>query len=252
MPDAAESIVVIDDDKSYRVLAFGWENIQCVPASIKSYGVNPYTRDNVLKCANEALKQKEPVVCFMHWDYELEKYPHPYDRQLAMELIDLGVCAVIGCHAHRVQPVEFYKGRPIVYGLGNFLFYQGHYFDGKLRFPKFCEEEYIFELMDGGGKFALHHFHYDSEQNRLEYVKSEDISPDKDFEGKAEFTGFTTKEYEQFFKKNRVQKKLLPIFYANESDFTYWMKSKWIKLRGRLINILMKLNLKSANRTNRK
>lgn len=50
----------------------------------------------------------------------MELYPQPFDRELSKVLIDLGVYAVLGCHAHRVQQIEFYKGRPIVYGLGNF------------------------------------------------------------------------------------------------------------------------------------
>lgn len=251
--EAQKSIIVKDNDSvSYRVLAFGWENIQCVPATYRHQGVNPYTKGNVLECVKEELQYNEPVVCFMHWDYELEKYPQPYDRQLAMDLIDMGVFAVIGCHAHRVQPVEFYKGRPIVYGLGNFLFCQGHYFDGKLRFPKFCDEEYVFEIKDCRNKFALHHFHYDSEHNKLEFVKSEDISADNIFDGKAEFTGFSAKQYEEWFKIHRVQKKLLPIFKSHETKATYFVKSIWIKVRGEIINLLTKANIKSANRANRK
>lgn len=247
---ARQPIIVEDSNgNKYRILAFGWENIQCVPATESKEGVNPYTRKNVLGCVNEALQHEEPVICFMHWDYELEKYPLPYDRHLAHELIDMGVAAVIGCHAHRVQPIEFYKGKPIVYGLGNFLFCQGHYFGGKLKFPKFCEEEYAFEI--DGGNYKLHYFHYDQDANKLEYVKSATVSEDVDFDGKAEFSGMTDKEYEKWFRLHRVQKKLLPVFKSHESAFSYRMKSDWIKLRGGLINLLTKMNLKSANRANR-
>ena len=235
-----------------RIVFWHLDGRICKLATRRESGVNPYTRKNVLKCVSEALKTPEPVICFMHWNFELEKYPQPYDRQLAMDVIDMGVSAVIGCHAHRVQPVEFYKGRPIVYGLGNFLFCQGHYFSGQLRFPKFCEKEYAFEMINGGEKFKLHHFHYDSENNNLEYVKSEEVGAGVDFDGKAEFTGFSTKEYEKWFRKHRVQKKLLPVFIANEPIFSYAAKSYWIKVRGKLVNLLTKLNLKSANRAHRK
>ena len=61
------------------------------------------------------------IIAFMHWNTELELYPQPLDRELSHALIDLGVFAVIGCHAHRVQGYEIYKGHPIVYGLGNFI-----------------------------------------------------------------------------------------------------------------------------------
>lgn len=253
LDEATQSVLLHDmNGTSVRLIGFGWENIQCVPAGKKTQGVNPFTRKNVLKCVKEAILKSEPVICFMHWNYELEKYPQPYDRQLAMDLIDMGVSAVIGCHAHRVQPIEFYKGRPIVYGLGNFFFKQGHYFDGKLRFPKFCEEEYAFELKEIEDSFVLHHFHYDFEQNNLEFVKSEEISADKNFDGKAEFTGFTAKEYEAWFKTHRVQKKLLPVFMAHETNASYLVKSTWIKIRGKIINFLTKTKIKSANRANRK
>ena len=245
LKQAQQSLIVTDEEESvYRLLAFGWGNISCSLATKMRQGVNPYTKANVLFCVEEALKQKEPVVCFMHWNYELEAYPQPYDRQLAHELIDMGVCAVIGCHAHRVQPVEFYKGRPIVYGLGNFLFCQGQYCRGGLRFPQFCEEEYVFEISDGGEKFHLHYFKYDPKKNGLEFEKSIQVKPDMEFVGKAIFSGFSAKEYEAWFKKNRTQKTLLPIFRSKESELSYLIKSVWIKTRGTLIVMLSKLNIK--------
>ena len=250
LQDAQKPLVVADSDaKNYRILAFGWENIQCVPAQAKKPGVNPYTRKNVLHCVSEALKEKQPVICFMHWDYELEKYPQPYDRQMAMDLIDMGVAAVIGCHAHRVQPIEFYKGKPIVYGLGNFLFCQRHYFGGKLQFPKFCEEEYAFEISND--VYKLHYFHYDQDKNKLEFVKTVEVSEDKKFEGKAVFANYSAREYESFFEKNRIQKKMLPVFKTHESAMSYWAKSEWIKLRGWMLDTAMKLNIKSAKRAER-
>lgn len=251
LKESGQHLLFTDSDgKVYRVLAFGWENIQCRTATEKREGVNPYTRKHVLKSAEDALKHGEPVVCFMHWNYELERYPQPYDRKLAHDLIDMGVAAVVGCHAHRVQPVEFYKGKPIVYGLGNFLFCQGYYFDKKLCFPRFCEDEYAFELTGDG--YKLHYLKYDQSENRLEYLKSAEIGPDCEFDGKAEFSGMTDKEYEIWFREHRVQKKLLPVFKSTESPFSYAFKSYWIKARGMLINILTKLNLKSANRSERK
>lgn len=250
--EAQKPLLLEDSDGiKYRVFAFGWENIQCVPAGKRKPGVNPYTRKNVLRCVEDSLHELRSarVLCFFHWDYELEKYPQPYDRQLAMELIDMGAAAVIGCHAHRIQPIEFYKGRPIVYGLGNFLFCQGHYFEGKLSFPKVCEEEYAFEITKEG--YKLHYFNYNQQEKKLAYVKSAEVSEEKEFEGKAEFSGYTVNEYEKFFKEKRVQKKLLPIFHAKETALSYWAKSEWIKVRGWMLDTATILNLKSAKRAER-
>ena len=58
----------------------------------------------------------------MHWGKELELVSDDNQKRLGRTLIDLGVDCVIGCHQHIPQEVEYYKGKPIVYGLGNFIF----------------------------------------------------------------------------------------------------------------------------------
>lgn len=36
-------------------------------------------------------------------------------------MIDAGADVIFGHHAHRLQPMDTYRGRPIFYGLGNFV-----------------------------------------------------------------------------------------------------------------------------------
>lgn len=43
-----------------------------------------------------------------------------YQRDVARAAIDAGADMVLGCHAHILKGVEFYKGRPIVHSLANF------------------------------------------------------------------------------------------------------------------------------------
>ena len=47
-------------------------------------------------------------------DYYLEEFAH--------ECIDSGASAIIGTGTHQLKGIELYKGRPIFYSLGNFLF----------------------------------------------------------------------------------------------------------------------------------
>ncbi len=61
------------------------------------------------------------VVVF-HWSSELLDTPKLYQKILARYAIDHGASVVIGHHPHVVQPIEFYKGKPIFYSLGNFIF----------------------------------------------------------------------------------------------------------------------------------
>jgi poly-gamma-glutamate synthesis protein (capsule biosynthesis protein) len=57
----------------------------------------------------------------MHWGWE-DPVANARQRQLARTMIDAGADAVIGGHPHLVQDAERYKGKPIFYSLGNFVF----------------------------------------------------------------------------------------------------------------------------------
>lgn len=62
------------------------------------------------------------VIPFMHWGQEHEPLANDRQRQLARRMIDAGADAVVGTHPHVVQDTETYRGKPIVYSLGNFVF----------------------------------------------------------------------------------------------------------------------------------
>ena len=61
------------------------------------------------------------VIPFMHWGWENERTANARQRQLARKMIDAGADAVIGGHPHVTQDIEHYRGRPIVYSVGNFV-----------------------------------------------------------------------------------------------------------------------------------
>lgn len=60
-------------------------------------------------------------VC-VHWGVEKTTELTDYQPVVGHEFIDAGADGVIGSHPHCLQGVEFYKGKPIFYSLGNFLF----------------------------------------------------------------------------------------------------------------------------------
>ena len=58
---------------------------------------------------------------------EVDTYaPSPTQKNITHYLIDAGADLVYGSQAHQIQQFEFYKGKPIMHGLGNFLFDQVH------------------------------------------------------------------------------------------------------------------------------
>lgn len=74
-----------------------------------------------IKAARE-VHHADVVIPFMHWGVEDEPYATTRQQSLARLMIDAGADAVVGSHPHVTQNTEFYKGRPIVYSLGNFVF----------------------------------------------------------------------------------------------------------------------------------
>lgn len=62
------------------------------------------------------------VIPFMHWGWERESEPSARQRQLARVMIDAGADLVVGGHPHITQGAEYYRGKLIVYSLGNFVF----------------------------------------------------------------------------------------------------------------------------------
>jgi hypothetical protein len=64
------------------------------------------------------------VIVFPHWGTEYDPTPFAGQKTLAEAAIDAGADLVIGNHAHWAGAVEVYKGKPIWYALGNFVFDQ--------------------------------------------------------------------------------------------------------------------------------
>jgi poly-gamma-glutamate capsule biosynthesis protein CapA/YwtB (metallophosphatase superfamily) len=68
-----------------------------------------------------AAAQADLVFVTVHWGVELDTRPRPDDVARAHALIDAGADGIFGHHAHRLQPLGAYGGRPVAWGLGNFV-----------------------------------------------------------------------------------------------------------------------------------
>jgi poly-gamma-glutamate synthesis protein (capsule biosynthesis protein) len=77
---------------------------------------------NDIKAARKA--GADLVIVFPHWGTEYRRMPFAGQQQLARDIIDAGADMIIGNHAHYAAAMEVYKGKPIWYALGNFVFDQ--------------------------------------------------------------------------------------------------------------------------------
>ena len=69
-----------------------------------------------------ARKNADLVIVSFHWGKERTYYPNSVQTGLGRLSIDEGADIVLGHHPHVLQGIELYKGRYIVYSLGNFCF----------------------------------------------------------------------------------------------------------------------------------
>ena len=61
------------------------------------------------------------VVVGIHWGVERKTIPTPYQVQLGRALIDAGADVVWGNHPHVLQGAEMYRGKLIIYSMGNMI-----------------------------------------------------------------------------------------------------------------------------------
>ena len=91
-------------------------------ASTKRAGSAPLDTVKVYHRIIEARMQADYVLVIVHGGHEHYQLPSPRMKELYRFFVEVGADAVVNHHQHCYSGFEEYKGKPIVYGLGNFLF----------------------------------------------------------------------------------------------------------------------------------
>lgn len=112
--------------KGVKFAFLGYNGIS--PLSPEISNIN---KDEIIRQINEAKSLSDFIVVLFHWGQEYSLNPQssgevaPFDPiEIGRFTIDNGADLVVGNHPHRVQGYEMYKGKPIFYALGNFIFDQ--------------------------------------------------------------------------------------------------------------------------------
>ncbi|MBX7131688.1 MAG: CapA family protein [Fimbriimonadaceae bacterium] len=75
----------------------------------------------VKKLVRNAKRKCDFLLVAVHWGVERTTVPTRYQVSLGRGFIDAGADVVIGAHPHRLQGGEIYKGKPILYSMGNLI-----------------------------------------------------------------------------------------------------------------------------------
>jgi poly-gamma-glutamate capsule biosynthesis protein CapA/YwtB (metallophosphatase superfamily) len=91
-------------------------------------------KSHLCSCGSQSLvakvqryKRNHPktwAICYVHWGMEYHLTQSSSQEKTADALIDAGADAIVGHHPHVIQPIVYYKGKPIFYSVGNFVFDQ--------------------------------------------------------------------------------------------------------------------------------
>ena len=76
-------------------------------------------KDHIAKVKAEGA---QVVIVIFHWGIERDAAPNSHQTMLGRLAIDEGADLVCGHHPHVLQGIETYKGKNIIYSLGNFCF----------------------------------------------------------------------------------------------------------------------------------
>ncbi len=95
-------------------------------AARRKPGVNYSDFDRLSRVVADAKSRVDVLVVSFHGGTELAEDENEIQKAFAHVVIDAGADFVIGHHPHVVQAVEVYKGKPVLYSIGNFLFVSPH------------------------------------------------------------------------------------------------------------------------------
>lgn len=117
---------VIKDVGGVKVGFLAYTNL--LPKSLSALGDKPgvvvYDETQIVTDIARMKTQASIVVVSFHWGEEYKPVHNSLQEDIGHKAVDAGADLIIGHHPHVVQDVEQYKGKYIVYSLGNFIFDQ--------------------------------------------------------------------------------------------------------------------------------
>lgn len=92
-----------------------------IVATDNSYGVYQPTIEELIEQIKEIKRLYDFIIVMPHWGEEHIRIPPVENVIYAKRMVEAGADAILGSHSHCLAPYVTYKGKPIYYGMGNFL-----------------------------------------------------------------------------------------------------------------------------------
>ena len=99
------------------------DNTMSPEASTKAAGIIYATNSNYFTAMiKEAKENADYVIVYTDWEVGTNQKPDASEAVLAHNFIEAGADIVIGTKGKIMQSIEYYQGKPIIYGLGSFWY----------------------------------------------------------------------------------------------------------------------------------
>jgi len=108
-------------------------------ATRRTPGANPYRPGPNGELIRRTRDECDLLIVYVHGGSEYCPIPSPRTIRDYRSFVDAGADAIIAHHAHTVQGLELYRGAPIVYNLGNFIFWS----DPKTVTPMWWKQMFV-------------------------------------------------------------------------------------------------------------
>ncbi|MER8389339.1 CapA family protein [Mesorhizobium sp. M1380] len=115
-----------------------------------SFEANPRDIHEILRNVRQGKQFADFLIVSNHGHEpgEWSQEPPDYEQSLARKLIDAGADAYVGHGPHQLRGIEIYKGRPIFYSLGNFVFDNLQTVEGADYFAEYGKDPRIDTVAD--------------------------------------------------------------------------------------------------------
>lgn len=122
--EAHQAIIFHIKGKKIAILAYDAYMPRSFEALDDRAGIAWADQDNIVFDIKHAkrIDKADIVIIYPHWGVEGDTQASPRQVTLAHSMIDAGADVIVGGGPHVTQNIEMYKGRPIFYSLGNFVF----------------------------------------------------------------------------------------------------------------------------------
>ncbi len=122
--DAEDSMSEEDVAMAWRSLIEVYPELQDWVARRGHGGAAYWRREHSSAVIEQVAAENDLVVVQLHSGFQFQPTPSSYVHKVVRYAIDAGADIVIAHHPHVLQGAEWYKGKLIVYSLGNFIFDQ--------------------------------------------------------------------------------------------------------------------------------